>query len=537
MSHLVKSLSFLQNGAGAVPRLMQEKQKESVSVADFMTAAQRMDAYLRLGTVDSSAAFNAALVAGAGAIRLQPGVYYAKNLTIPNGVTVISVQGTSAVNNYYKRANSTVIQTKGGDFIKGANTSMLFCARDIVIESTGQSGMCFGTTGADETGFCFENVGIIGFEKGFWAPKFSSSCFARDTSFSDCDYGLWSIDVSNNTKLYNMGYNRCANAVRICGFGTTHAGMQLSLGYTGAHAANFTEYIGVDLFTGLNWIQDVYHEAYGLDYSKNILFNCRSSKFGDDHYRIDTFLSSGAGVRHLRIYSEDPTQATKSDLIELNGSVPGNCPTIETKPGQTGLVRGIKVNGKSASSKAGRAIFNTYDVTANITAGNAKQSAQVMVYGTAPVNLIGFDTNSIVGYADILNSANTTTATGRIHFGAPDYHHCPLGPVGSTAGVFEVVGHIAMDGLLSQSEYALGIVYKAPGSGYVIKEIGLFRALAVPGTTTSNFSAAFKVEVTHTPSSSIGLCFIPSPTVTIPDPADITGKLYGSIRVRYLRDQ
>lgn len=523
-------VTFTQAGAGAASRTAQDKLRDVVSVKDFGAKGD--------GVTDDSAAFNSALVAGNGAIRVPAGTYIAKNLTIPAGVTVIAVQGDRAVNNYYKRSNSTVIQTKGGDFIKGGATSTLFCARDVFIESSGQTGMCFGTTSATETDFCFENVGISGFQYGFYAPIYASSSFARDTSFSDCDYGLWSIDVANNTKLYNMGYNRCANGVRICGFGVEHAGAQFSLGYTGANAASFTEYICMDLFTGLVNVRDVYTEAYGQDATKNIIYNCRSSTYGDDHYKLDTFLSNTAGLRHFRIYSEDPTKAIKSNLIELNGSVPNNCPTIETKTGQTGLVRGVKVNGKTFSSKTGRAVFDTYDVTASITAGNAKVSAPTpAAFGTSAISLVGFDTNSILGYADILNSANTTTAAGRIHFGSPDYHHCPLGPSGATSGIFEVSGNIAMDGLAAAADYMMGIVYRVPGGSYAIKEVGLFKALAVPGATTFNFSAAFKVEVTHNPATSIGLCFIPSSSVAAPASADITGKLYGSIRVRYLRDQ
>lgn len=507
------------------------------NVLDYMSDDQITDANAFTFASDHSAAFNQALVAGKGVIKVPFGGYTAKNLSIPPGVTTISIEGTSNVNNYYKRPNSTVIKTGGGDFIKGATTSMLFCARDIVIESTGQTGVCFGTTGAVETGFYFENVGIANFQYGFYAPQYSSSSYAKDTSISDCDYGLWSIKESNNTCCINMGYNRCANAVRICGFGTNHLGSnQISFGYTGAHASSFTEYIGYDLWTGLVNISSVYHEAYGLDYSKNILFDCRSSTFGDDHYKIDTFLSSQPNVRHLRVYSENPASAIKSNLIELNGSIPNNCPNLETKVGQTGLIRGIKVNGRTFNSTTGRAVFDTYDVEAVIAAGNAKVTTSAGTFGTTPVTMVGFDTPSITGYADILNNANTNTAGGRFFFPGPDYHHCPMGSTGKTSGLFEVSAEIAMDGFTTTKNFALGVVYKVPGGGYTVKQVGVFKALAVPGATTFNFSAEFKVNIKAATSSSLGICFIPSSSVDIPASSDITSLLYGKIRVRWLED-
>src|SRR6476659_7666253 len=183
-------VGFLQTGVGAVLRTLQNRGEDAPLVTDFMTQAQINDARAFGFTLDCSAAFNAALVRGNGAIRVPYGGYVAKNLTIPPGVTIISVEGEYVVNNYYKRANSTVIKTQGQDFIKGGATSMLFCARDIYLESSGQAGMCFGTTSAVETGFYFYNVGFSAFEKGFWAPQYSSSSYAENVSFTDCDYGL-----------------------------------------------------------------------------------------------------------------------------------------------------------------------------------------------------------------------------------------------------------------------------------------------------------------------------------------------------------
>jgi hypothetical protein len=523
------------SGTADFIRTVQTKLQDSVSVKDFGAIGD--------GVADDSAAFNAALVAGNGSITVPFGTYYAKNLTIPVGVTTLSIQGEAVVNNYYERTSSTVIDTKGGDFIKGGATSLLFCARDIFIKSAGQTGVCFGTTSAVETGFYFINVGIEAFEYGFYAPQYSSSSYAYNTSFTDCDYGLWSINVSNNTSCTSMGYNRCANAVRICGFGTTHNGAtQLGLGYTGAHS--FSEYIGYDLFTGLVSIDDVYTEAYGLDYSKNIIFNCRSTTFGDDTYTINSLVSNITGLRHFRIYSEDLTKAIKPNLIFLTGSViaaiSNTCPNIETKAGQTGLVRGMTVNGKSYSSNSTVAIFNVYDVTANITAGTALVSATVTTFGTSNVTVIGFPTSSIVGYSKILNPANTTTATGRIYFPAPDYYHCPLGLTGSASATLEVSGEIAMDGLAATAEYALGIVYNQAGAGgYVVKQLGLFKALQVPGSVGPlfNFSASFSTQVSADVAASIGICFIPSSTVSVPAAGDITSKLYGTIRVRYVNDE
>lgn len=530
-------VGFLSRWPGAQASTLDKKSNQAVSVLDFMTPAQLVDLYSGTSILDHSSGFNLALAA-TGFIRCPhvTGGYNAKNLTLPAAFNVFGVYGDTPINNYYVRTNSTVIRTNGGDFMKGAAASLLFCARDIFIQGSGQTGMCFGTTSAVETGFCFENVGIAGFEKGFWAPQYSSSSFARDTSFTDCDYGLWSINVSNNSKLYNMGYNRCANACRVAGFGVSHIGSQISLGYTGVNSASFPFYIGYDLFIGLVNVTDVYTESYALDYSKNIIFNCRSSNFGDDHYKLDTFLSNGAGLRHLRVYSESLSQCIKSNLIEVNGSVPNNCPNIETAAGQTGLIRGVKVNGRTFNSVAGRTVFDTYDVEAVIAAGTALNSATVTNFGTTAVTLIGFPSTAIIGYADIINNTNTTAATGRMYFPAPDYYHCPIGSTGKTSGLFEVSAELAMDGLAAMKTYAVGVVFKVPGGGYAIKQVGEFRALARPGSALFDFSAEFKVNVRMVTASSVGVCFIPSGSVDIPAPADITGLLYGRIRVRFLED-
>lgn len=68
------AIGFMQMGTGAIGRSVAEKLQESVSVFEFMTSAQRTNVKARLGTIDVTAAVQAALNAHAR-VYFPAGVY------------------------------------------------------------------------------------------------------------------------------------------------------------------------------------------------------------------------------------------------------------------------------------------------------------------------------------------------------------------------------------------------------------------------------------------------------------------------------
>ena len=76
--------SFEQTGAGAVQRAPEDKLRESVSVFDFMTAAQIADVQAGTGSLDVTAAIQAALDSGAKVVYAPAGTYLISNLITPS---------------------------------------------------------------------------------------------------------------------------------------------------------------------------------------------------------------------------------------------------------------------------------------------------------------------------------------------------------------------------------------------------------------------------------------------------------------------
>lgn len=68
-------VGFTQSGTGAVARSVQEKERDVISVLDFMTPEQRNNAYMRLGTVDSGPQLQLAINAAANKRLLWPSGY------------------------------------------------------------------------------------------------------------------------------------------------------------------------------------------------------------------------------------------------------------------------------------------------------------------------------------------------------------------------------------------------------------------------------------------------------------------------------
>ena len=83
--------AFLAAGASAVPRTVQAKLRDVVSVWDYMTAGQRADAAAGTAAVDQLSAFQAALASGAPVVRVEGRGPFrlSAGITIPENVELV----------------------------------------------------------------------------------------------------------------------------------------------------------------------------------------------------------------------------------------------------------------------------------------------------------------------------------------------------------------------------------------------------------------------------------------------------------------
>jgi len=142
-------VGFIQSGSGAVPRTVQDKERDVISVFDFMTAAQIADVKARTATIDVSAAINAAL-------------QYASSISgvvAPDYVTPTRVSGGATVyfpNGVYLCASMVELP----DFVRMLGESKY----GTVIKSTYDGYVVRNTLGAyyDALGQGIKNLSILG---------------------------------------------------------------------------------------------------------------------------------------------------------------------------------------------------------------------------------------------------------------------------------------------------------------------------------------------------------------------------------------
>lgn len=107
-----ENVTYTPPGVGAVQRTAQDKLREAVSVADFMTAAEIADARSGAPALDHSAAIQAAIDTG-NDVDLVGLSYRANNLTqTTNGQSIYSSTGVAKVT---KNANGPILTSSGRD--------------------------------------------------------------------------------------------------------------------------------------------------------------------------------------------------------------------------------------------------------------------------------------------------------------------------------------------------------------------------------------------------------------------------------------
>lgn len=138
-------LGFIQAGVSAVLRSIQSKLRETVSVLDFMTEAQRADVLARTFTLDVSAAVQAAvtylgtvkggtLIFPGGGYRIETAINLALDAITLKGVGVS--QGASGAS----LEGATVIRCIGVNFINNSATVNNFSMEDMYVTATVTSG-------------------------------------------------------------------------------------------------------------------------------------------------------------------------------------------------------------------------------------------------------------------------------------------------------------------------------------------------------------------------------------------------------------
>lgn len=116
-------VGFIQSGTGAVLRDMQDKMRETVSVTDFMTTAQKADLLLTTPLLDQSASIQSAIDSGARLIRFPKGNYKVSAVVrLKDGVQLIgagSRQGECTSIRFSKIDGTHCFDSDITDFLSG----------------------------------------------------------------------------------------------------------------------------------------------------------------------------------------------------------------------------------------------------------------------------------------------------------------------------------------------------------------------------------------------------------------------------------
>lgn len=158
---------------GSVARTQHDKNAETVSIYDFMTAAQISDAKAGTLTLDMTSAFNAAIAAvsaaGGGTIKVPAGRYKTTStIYLNSGVNLVgdgyqrpvptaSWEGTSCI--YGVHNGAAVLSLKGAN---GCCVEMISLEGDQTTKP--KTGLCLGRSAAASAGFHNINrVGVFGY--------------------------------------------------------------------------------------------------------------------------------------------------------------------------------------------------------------------------------------------------------------------------------------------------------------------------------------------------------------------------------------
>jgi len=199
-------IGFIQAGADAVASFIQDKLRESVSVLDFMTKAQRTDAVGRLGTVDVTTAIQNAInyvgsLPGGGRLYVPGGLYLVTaTLNIP---AKVYLYGDGQFASMFKVAHA-------GDFLKSsfpinASNSANINVKDLgayaAVTSTGGGYVDVGGTYIN-----VENCFFQGFKYNIILDQSELVVVDRCYFLNWVTAGVWLVNGPDHTAGANKGF-------------------------------------------------------------------------------------------------------------------------------------------------------------------------------------------------------------------------------------------------------------------------------------------------------------------------------------------
>ena len=193
-------VGFLQAGTGAVATNVQAKLRESVSVLDFMTAAQIADVQAGTAAVDVSAAIQAAVsyaVANDKSVLIPAGEY---RLTAPISITSqVTVFGRGTAVSRLLCVNTDAFNISAGvGFVNISGMTIAHAVRYTTTTNTSTAINILGTTGSQCYWHTYADLFIDGFAQGFFAGGVCSSTWHNVTTVYTYKSVTFSAQCLNN---------------------------------------------------------------------------------------------------------------------------------------------------------------------------------------------------------------------------------------------------------------------------------------------------------------------------------------------------
>jgi hypothetical protein len=252
-------VGFVQSGAGAVARTAQDKARETVSVFDFMTAAQIADVQARTVLLDGTAAILAAAssVTSGGELRLPPGKYLFKRGTgtlLADTILAdnVTISGPGAVITTYNAAGA-IPNNSGNQYY---NVFQATGRSNITIRDLSFEGYCTPVAVFSCDGVVVDNItdnGLLANAGGYLRDK---------TVF---------VDKCSNVRVVNSKFDNFAFAVYLSGDVTTQTN---GVNVTGCH---FEHTAAAGDYTALFPVGVYVYYANGVNATGNTFKNIYSS--------------------------------------------------------------------------------------------------------------------------------------------------------------------------------------------------------------------------------------------------------------------
>lgn len=413
-----------------------------------------------------------------------PEVFYFNEVRITkSGIKEVYLSGETKLL-FTNTSLQSKIMTEGDNFLVRDNNTDVdfkFTITGLSLYSVDQSGKCFSSVNTYETAFKFKNVLMAYFDYGFFAPQYSSSCFGDNISLYSNHHGVYSTLESHYSIINKVVINFNVIGLYLTGFQTYIRNVHYGVGYVGADAASFSEYIGI--FTQLGTtIDGFYAESYGQDPSKAVFFKIDFPGFDAVLVKINnaSFPGGGdtAGAKHVKITNARSPYGTlafpnNKTVLEITSS---HVEGMNLHTGGTTLVRGISINGVNYFKNSNFAVFNNEELFVNAattTKGIDNTSSGLTI------THMQFLSTDIQDYVLFKNNTDTTStgmlfdpSLGTIRFLSP----------GKYSIKYKIEGKVTADGT-----YTLGYRYRNSAGTYEVKRLKKI--------VTSNLSLADNGEI------------------------------------------